>query len=268
VYFGILGPLEASNGYGAVRLRGPRQRILLCALLSDVNDVVSVDCLIQWLWPGRVPDSAAATIQEHVSRLRRALDPDRAPWSDSQRLSRRSPGYVLHAGPDEVDALRFELLTSQGQLALERDQPAEAARVLREALCLWRGQALADVTLVEAAQEAIARLEALRLSATALRVDADLALGRHVPLVPELEGLVRQHPLDERLCGQLMTALYRCGRQAQALSVYQQLRRTLDEELGIEPSPVTQKLWAQILAHDPSLDLVGHVAAGCYLWPS
>jgi DNA-binding SARP family transcriptional activator len=268
VYFGILGPLEASNGHGAVKFRGPRQQILLCALLSDVNDVVSVDTLTQWLWPGQVPDSAAATIQEHVSRLRRALEPDRAPWSDSHRLSRRSRGYVLHAEPHEVDALRFEALVAQGQLALEADQPTEAARLLRDALALWRGQALADVALVEAAQTAIARLEALQLSATVLRVDADLQLGRHVALVPELESLVRQQPLDERLCGQLMVALYRCGRQARSLAVYQQVRRTLAEELGIEPSPESQRLWSAILAHDPSLDLVGQVAAGCYLWPS
>jgi DNA-binding SARP family transcriptional activator len=254
VYFGILGPLEVANSSGAIRLRGPRQGILLTALLSAVNDVVSVDTLANWLWPARVPASAAATIQEHVSRLRRALEPDRAPWSDSRLLVRRPPGYLLRAEPEQVDALRFEELVGQGQTALERGQPAEAAQLLRWALQLWRGRALADVALVEAAQVTIARLEALRLSATVLRVDADLALGRHVALVPELEGLVRAYPLDERLCGQLMLALYRCGRQAQALSVYQRIREVLGEELGIEPAPTTQRLWGAILSHDDELD--------------
>jgi DNA-binding SARP family transcriptional activator len=254
VYFGILGPLEVSNSSGAIRLRGPRQRILLTALLSAVNDVVSVDTLANWLWPARVPASSAATIQEHVSRLRRALEPDRAPWSDSRMLVRRPPGYLLRAEPEQVDALRFEELVAQGQTALERGQSAEAAQLLRWALQLWRGRALADVALVEAAQVTIARLESLRLSATVLRVDADLALGRHVALVPELEGLVREYPLDERLCGQLMLALYRCGRQAQALSVYQRIREVLGEELGIEPAPTTQRLWGAILSHDADLD--------------
>lgn len=254
MYFGILGPLEVADSSGAIRLRGPRQRILLTALLSAVNDVVSVDLLAHWLWPARVPPSAGATIQEHVSRLRRALEPDRAPWSDSQLLVRRPPGYLLRVEPEQVDALRFEELVAQGQTALERNRPAEAAQLLRWALQLWRGRALADVALVEAAQATIARLESLRLSATVLRIDADLALGRHVPLVPELEGLVRAYPLDERLCGQLMTGLYRCGRQAQALAVYQRLREVLGEELGIEPAPTTQRLWAAILAHEPGLD--------------
>jgi DNA-binding SARP family transcriptional activator len=233
-------------------------------LLSAVNDVVSVDLLTHWLWPARVPPSAAATIQEHVSRLRRALEPDRAPWSDSRLLVRRPPGYLLRAEPEQVDAIRFEELVAQGQTALERDQPAEAAQLLRWALQLWRGRALADVALVEAAQVTIARLESLRLSATVLRIDADMALGRHVPLVPELEGLVQAYPLDERLCGQLMIALYRCGRQAQALATYHRIREVLGEELGIEPAPATQRLWAAMLAHEPGL--ARQVAPpGCYL---
>jgi DNA-binding SARP family transcriptional activator len=264
--FRILGPLEVATNSGAVQLRGPRQRILLAALLSAVNDVVSVDLLADWLWPARVPASAAATIQEHVSRLRRALEPDRTPWSDSQLVVRRPPGYLLRADPEQVDALRFAELVAQGQTALERGQPVEAAQLLRWALQLWRGQALADVALVDAAQATIARLESLRLSATALRIDADLALRRHVPLVPELEALVRDHPLDERLCGQLMLALYRCGRQAQALAVYQQVRGVLDEELGIEPAPATQRLWAAILAHEPGLDQPDSPSGGYLEW--
>lgn len=266
MYFGILGPLEVSNTAGAIRLRGPRQRVLLSALLATVNDVVSVDRLTDWLWPTRPPASAAATIQEQVSRLRRALEPDRAPWSISHLVIRRPPGYLLRAGPDEVDALSFEDLVGRGQTALERDQPAEAAHLLRWALGLWRGRAMADVALLEAAQDAVARLEALRLSATVLRIDADLALGRHVALVPEIEGLVRAYPFDERLCGQLMITLYRCGRQAQSLTVYQRLCAVLDEELAIQPAPASQRLHAAILAQDPGLDHLPGIPPGRYHW--
>jgi DNA-binding SARP family transcriptional activator len=268
VYFGVLGPLEVMNSSGAVRLRGPRQRVLLSALLSAVNDVVSVDRLIYWLWPSRPPATAAATIQEQVSRLRRVLEPDRAPWSDSRLLLRRPPGYLLRVAPERVDALCFEDLVGRGQAALERDRPGEAAQLLHRALGLWRGRALADVALLDAAQEAIARLEALRLSATALRIDAELALGRHVALVPELEMLVRTYPFDERLCGQLMIALYRCGRQAHSLAIYQRLCAILDDELAIEPAPPSQRLQAAILAHDPELDYLPGAPPGRYRWTS
>lgn len=266
MYFGVLGPLEVTNSAGAVRLRGPRQRVLLCALLSAVNDVVSVDRLIYWLWPTRPPASAAGTIQEQISRLRRALEPDRTPWSDSQLLIRRPPGYLLRASTEQVDALSFEALVDRGQTALERGRPAEAAQLLQQALRLWRGRAFADVALLDAAQEAIARLEGSRLSATALRIDAELALGRHVALVPELEALVRAYPFDERLAGQLMIALYRCGRQAHALAVYQRLCEILGEELAIEPAPASQRLQAAILAHDPELDHGSGALADGYRW--
>jgi SARP family transcriptional regulator, regulator of embCAB operon len=252
--FAVLGPLEVRNGASPVRLRGPRQRALLCALLAEPNHPVSVDQLIDWLWPGGEPPSAGAVIQEHVSRLRRALEPDRPPWSEPGLLLRRYPGYLLKVRPEQVDALCFARLVDQGRAALERGEPAPAADLLGRALDLWRGRAMADVALVGAAQGAIARLESLRLSATALRIDADLALGRHVALVPELEGLVRAYPLDERFAGQLMVALYRCGRQAQSLSVYQRVREILAAELAIEPAPPAQRLVAAILAHDPALD--------------
>jgi DNA-binding SARP family transcriptional activator len=167
---------------------------------------------------------------------------------------RRWPGYLLQVHPEQVDALAFARLVERGRVALERGDAAGASLLLGSALSLWRGRALADVALVDAAQDTIARLEALRLSATVMRIDADLALGRHVALVPELEGLVRVYPLDERLSGQLMIALYRCGRQAQSLGVYQRVREILAEELAIEPAPESQRLRAAILAHDPKLD--------------
>jgi SARP family transcriptional regulator, regulator of embCAB operon len=254
MYFAILGPLEVSGGSGPVRLRGPRQRVLLSALLAQPDDVVSVDLLIDWLWPAGAPGSAPAVIHEQVSRLRRALEPDRRPWSAPGLLLRRSPGYLLQVQPEQVDALCFARLVAQGRAALERGEAGSAAQLLGRALDLWRGRALADVALLDAAQGAIARLESMRLSATALRIDADLALGRHVALVPELEGLVRANPLDERFAGQLMIALYRCGRQAQSLGVYRRVRQILAEELAIEPAPASQRLCAAILAHAPELD--------------
>ncbi len=257
MHFAILGPLEVSDRSSPVHLRGPRQRVLLSALLAQPNDVLSVDQLTDWLWPGGAPRTAPAVIHEQVSRLRRALEPDRPPWSPPALLVRRYPGYLLRVRPEQVDALCFAGLVAQGGAALERLDAGSAAPLLARALDLWRGRPLADVALVDAAQGAIARLESARLSATAMRIDADLALGRHVALVPELEGLVRAHPLDERFAGQLMIALYRCGRQAQSLGVYRRVREILAEELAIEPAPASQRLCAAILAHSPELDAPG-----------
>ena len=254
MYYRILGPLEVSDGDRHVQMRGTKPRVLLCALLTAPNDVVSVDCIVDWLWPRKPPPSAGAIVQALVSRLRRVLEPDRPPWTEARLLLRRPPGYLLRVEPDDVDALRFERMTADGNAALERDDPATAAKVLAEALGLWRGRPLADVALLEPAQEAIARLEGLRLSATVTRIDADLALGRHMALVPELEGLVRAYPLDERMCAQLMIALYRSGRQAESLGVYDRVRATLAAELDIEPSPASQRLRDAILAQDPALD--------------
>lgn len=254
MYFAILGPLEVTGDSGPVRLRGPRQRVLLSALLAQPNDVVSVDQLIDWLWPAGAPPSAPAVIHEQVSRLRRAVEPGRRPWSAAGLVLHRYPGYLLRVQPEQVDALCFARLVGQGRAALERGEATSAAALLGQALELWRGRALADVALIDAAQSAIAQLEAMRLSATAMRIDADLALGRHVALVPELEALVRANPLDERFAGQLMVALYRCGRQAQSLSVYRRVREILAAELAIEPAPASQRLRAAILAHAPELD--------------
>jgi DNA-binding SARP family transcriptional activator len=254
VDFKILGPLEVARNGTPVALYAPKQRVVLVALLSSANDVVSVDRLVEWLWPSRSPSKAPAIVQAHVSRLRRVLEPARAPWAASRVLLRRSPGYLIRVEPDRVDTLRFQRLLVMGRTALERDEPARAAELLGTALRLWRGHALADVAQVNAAQNTIARLNGLRLSAITLRIEADLLLGRHHALVPELESLRREHPLDEWLGGQLMIALYRCGRQADALTVYDRMRRVLAEELSIEPAPSSQRLKAAILAQHPALD--------------
>jgi DNA-binding SARP family transcriptional activator len=255
VYFKVLGPLEVVDGDRPVPLDGTKPRVILCALLVSPNDVVSIDRLTDWLWPRLAPESAPSIIQAHVSRLRRRLEPNRPPWARAEVLCRRPPGYLLRVEPDQVDSLRFARLVDEGRAALESGAAQVASATLSQALRLWRGSALADVALAEMAQEPIARLDAQRLSAHVMRIEADLALGRHATLVPELEALVRTHPFDERLTGQLMLALYRSGRQADSLAVYQRVHELLADELDISPAPDSRRLREAILAQDPCLDL-------------
>ncbi len=245
--FRILGPLEAWDEGGEVSLAGPKPRALLAVLLLRPNDVVPADRLIDELWGEDPPERAAAALRVNVSRLRKALPQD--------VLSTRPPGYVIRVEPDELDLHRFERLVDEGKRLLARGLAADASERLRDALSLWRGPALADFAYESFAQAPIARLEEIRLVAVELRIDADLALGRHNELVGELEALVAEHPLRERLRGYLMTALYRAGRQAEALDAYQDARKTLVDELGIDPSPVLQELERAILQQDSSLDV-------------
>jgi DNA-binding SARP family transcriptional activator len=226
--FRILGPLEVEAD-GQVLPIGSRQpRAVLTVLLLDANRVVSRDRLVEALWGEEPPERATNALQVYVSQLRKALGADvivTQPW-----------GYLVLVADGELDLERFESLVA----ASRRSEPAAAARLLREALSLWRGERR--------------RLEELRLAAIEARVEADLALGRHAELVPELESLVRKHPLRERLRGQLMLGLYRCGRQADALEVYRSGRRLLDEELGLEPDDELQRLERAILNHAPWLE--------------
>jgi DNA-binding SARP family transcriptional activator len=240
--FRVLGPLEVVERGRPLVLGGPRQRALLALLLTRANEVVSSDRLIDDLWGAHAPSTAANTLQYHVSQLRKTLAP-------AEVIVTQEPGYLIQVGTDELDLLRFERLVEEA-----RGAPAEvAARVLRDALALWRGPALADVANEPFADAEILRLEQLRLDALERRVEADLALGRYVELVGELEVLVREHPLHERLRGQLMLALYGSGRQVDALDVYRQTRHMLIKELGVEPSPSLQELERAILQHDPIL---------------
>ncbi|HEU4425154.1 MAG TPA: AfsR/SARP family transcriptional regulator [Pilimelia sp.] len=257
MYFRVLGPLDVQVNGSSLRLDSARQRTVLAALLASANDLVPLECLIDWCWPRRPPRSAIATIQAHICRLRRALEPDRPAWAPPGVLLRRAPGYLIRIGADELDMLRFERLIAAGRGALERDDPRRAADLLGQALALWRGAPLPDLVHAEAAQPMIARLEALRLSALTTRIDADLRLGRELALIPELSALVRRHPYDERLCGQLMLALYRCGRQAESLEAYERMRLTLADDLAIAPSPASRRLQEAILAQHPDLDRVG-----------
>ena len=238
--FRILGPLEVVDRGRVVPLGGSRQRALLALLLTRANEVVSADRLIDELWP-EPPQNAANALQYHVSQLRKALG------SDS--IATRAPGYVLEVGPNALDLLRFERLVADA----ERAAPAEAAELLREALALWRGPALADVADEPFAQVEVPRLEELRVRALELRLEADLARGRHANVVGEIEALVREHPLRERFRAALMRALYGGGRHAEALEAYRDARRTFVEELGIEPSPALQELERAMLRHDPEL---------------
>jgi predicted ATPase/DNA-binding SARP family transcriptional activator len=221
------------------------QRALLALLLLSANQVVSSDRLIEELWGERSPESGRTALQVRVSQLRKAL-------GDAGTLVvTRAPGYVLEVDAEQLDLARFERLVAEAD---DADPPAAAAK-LREALALWRGPPLADLAYESFAQPAIARLAEVRLVVTEKRIDADLALGRHAEVAAELEALVAEHPLRERMRAQLMLALYRCGRQADALAVYQGARRELVEELGLEPSPPLRELEQSILRQDPSLDL-------------
>jgi len=243
VYFRILGPLEVVEGDQTLTLGGPRQRALLAVLLLRANEVVSTDRLADELWGESPPPTAAKAIQVYVSKLRKQLG--------ENRLVTRAPGYVLLAEASELDLGRFEQLVSKARQAT----PELAVAHLRDALALWRGAPLADLEYEAFAQAEIARLEELRLAVLEERVDADLAAGRHRETLGELESLVAAHPLRERLAGQLMLALYRSGRQAEALDVYQRTRQVLVEEIGLEPNPALQRIEKAILTQDASLDL-------------
>jgi DNA-binding SARP family transcriptional activator len=247
--FRILGPLEAWDGGRELPLGGPKSRALLVALLLHANEVVPADRLIDELWGEHPPEDSAAALRVNVSRLRKALPDD--------VLATRSPGYLISIEPDALDLHRFERLVEEGRGLLARGMAAEASARLREASSLWRGPALADFAYESFAQAAIARLEEIRLAAVELRIGADLALGRHDELVGELEGLVAEHPHRERLRMDLMTALYRSSRQAEALEAYQDARRALVDGLGIEPSTALQGLERAILRQDPALSVGG-----------
>ncbi len=252
--FQILGPLEVRREGGQVALGAAKQRALLAILLVRANEVVSIDRLIEELWP-EPPETAANTLQVYVGKLRKALEPDRARGAQGALLVTRAPGYLLRVEPDELDADRFERLTYEGKSAREAKDYATAARRLHEALELWRGPALADFMYAPFAQAEIARLDELRLDAFEERVEAELALGSAADLVAELEPVIRDNPLRERLRGQLMLALYRSGRQADALDVYRETSKTLDEELGLVPSPPLQRLQRAILRQEPALEV-------------
>ena len=246
--FRILGPLEVREGERQLAIGSRKQRALLAILLLHAGTVVSRDKLVDALWAGDPPATASAALRVHVAELRKILES-----ADAELTV--DPGYRLDLRPGELDLARFEKLLAEATGPADARDSADVAKSLRTALAMWRGQALADFAYEAFAAQAIGRLEELRLVAHERCIDAELELGRERELVPELDELVAQHRLRERLRGQLMLALYRCGRQADALASYQDARRVMADELGIEPGQPLQALEQQILNHDPVLNL-------------
>jgi DNA-binding SARP family transcriptional activator/tRNA A-37 threonylcarbamoyl transferase component Bud32 len=242
--FLILGPLEVADDGRKLALGGPKQRAVLAHLILRANRVVRADLLIDGLWGEEPPESARNTLQTYVYRLRKLLG--------ENRIEGRDGGYVLIAAPDEIDGARFESLVKEGKASIDSD-PAAAAAILADSLSLWRADALADVTEEPSLRGEAARLTELRLAATEHRIAAEIAMGGHSTVVSELESLTARHPLRERMWANLMLALYRSGRQAEALLTYERARQVLGDELGADPSPELQRLHEQILTRAPDL---------------
>ena len=245
----ILGPLEIRAWRNRLTFGGEKRGALLALLLLNANRVVSIEQLIDELWGDQPPASGAKAVQVRVSQLRKML----AEAGIGELIATRPRGYVVELDVDQLDLSRFERLVAESDVAAAAAEPARSTALLRDALALWRGPALAEFTSMPFARAAGARLDELRIGALERRIEADLALGRHADLVGELETLVSQYPFRERLRAQLMLALYRSGRQADALDAYRAARRELMDELGLEPSQSLQDLEREILQHDPKL---------------
>jgi DNA-binding SARP family transcriptional activator len=242
----VLGPLEVTDGRRRVRIPSAKQRMLLAALLLRAGELVTLDELAEAIWGDALPDDPRKVVQTYISRLRQLL-------GDAGLIDSRPVGYVLTVARDEVDLGRFEMLLEQAREAADGGDRHREAALLREALGLWRGEPLADMSSAAMHREVVARLAEQRLEALHRRIEAELALGRHTELVAQLRALTERHPLREQLWAQLMTALYRCGRQADALAAYQRVRGLLAEELGMDPGPELRALHQAILTGDPAL---------------
>jgi YVTN family beta-propeller protein len=249
VEFRILGPLEVHDVDGSVPLGPAKERALLAVLLLQASAVVSRERLIGELWGESPPPTAAKALNVHVSQLRKRLA-----RNGDDLIVTRPPGYALIVDADRLDSARFERLVAEARDRVANGDLASARKLLREALSLWHGPALDGVELESVARNEVGRLDELRIAALTDRIDCDLALGMHEQVIGELAGLVAEHPLKERLRGQLILALYRAGRQADALQAYRDAREKLVGELGIEPSAALQRLEQAILNHDPALE--------------
>jgi DNA-binding SARP family transcriptional activator len=258
VEYRILGPLEAVNGERSLSLGGARQRSVLALLLLHANEALTRDVIVDQLWGETPPQTAAKVLRNCISALRKELP------GGTETLRTVGTSYALRIEPEELDRNRFEHGLARGRASLAAGEHEQASEELRDALALWRGAPLCDFAYERFAQDEIARLEELHVAAVEDRIDADLAVGGVEDLVPELEMLVARHSLRERLRRQLMLALYRTDRQAEALAAYRDARQTLLDELGIEPSRGLQDLQKAILAQDPSLDekVARHAVAG------
>ena len=250
--FRILGPLEVLDEGRAVRIGGSKQRALLALLLVHANETLSTDRLVDELWGERPPASAATTVKVHVSRLRKALAGGNGSAGDGLVVTRER-GYELRVDPERLDAHRFRRLVAGGRAELAAGDPQRAAAVLDEALELWRGEPLGELAFEPFAQGEVARLNELKVAALEQLIEAKLALGLHAEVIGQLDTLIFEHPYREGLRAQLMLALYRCDRQADALQAYQDARQTLVDELGIEPGERLRALERAILAQDPAV---------------
>ncbi|MBV8958368.1 MAG: AfsR/SARP family transcriptional regulator, partial [Actinobacteria bacterium] len=248
----LLGPVQLVGAGGIpAGIGGPKERAALAVLALHANQAVSEDRLIDALWGNDPPRTAARTLQSHVSRLRRAFHEEAA---DVFSLEAQAGGWILRTPIDAVDIARFEALLAKGRQAVAQSDHLAAALAFGDALRLWRGRALDEFADEPWAAGDAVRLEELRVLALEERIEAELACGRHHEVVGDLEAACRTHPLRERLWGQRMVALYRAGRQADALRAFQELRRTLSEELGIDPNPALARLENAILTQNSSLD--------------
>jgi pentatricopeptide repeat protein len=243
----VLGPLDVRVGDEPIALGGGKQRAVLAVLLLRAGEVVPVERLVDEVWGDDPPPSAAHTLESYVSRIRQLFN------GYGPRLVRKGVGYALELGDATLDARRFVELQEQASLAAAMDEPGDVIDLTAGALAMWRGPALADVALASAGRAEADRLEELRLRTYELRFDAELALGRHEQAIGEVQKLVAQNPYRERFVAQLMLALYRAGRHAEALDVYEQMRRRLDDDLGLQPSTDLQQLSGQIVRQDPAL---------------
>ncbi|MEU0220827.1 BTAD domain-containing putative transcriptional regulator [Streptomyces sp. NPDC006265] len=252
--FKVLGPLDVVNGGRSLPLGGVKQRAVLGLLLLHANQVVATSQLLEALWPEDArPVTARKMVQNAVWGLRALLESGDGEGHEAPRLLTRAPGYVLRVDPEQLDATRFERAVAAGRARLDAGEAAEAAELLGEALAEWRGSALSDLAEQGMEWAELTALRQLRLDAMEDRFEAELACGRHHAVLGELTSLAEAEPLRERLCGQLMLALYRCGRQAEALSVFSRVRLALVEEYGLEPSAALQALQHRILRHDQAL---------------
>ncbi|MGH3040356.1 MAG: AfsR/SARP family transcriptional regulator, partial [Gaiellaceae bacterium] len=251
--FSLLGPLEARVDGEALPLGGARQRSLLALLLLHANETVSRERLIEGVWGAERPSTIGAALNVHLSKIRKLL----AAAGTDATLVTELHGYVLRVDPERLDLHRFERLVREGRQALVAGHAEEAAATLDRALALWRGPPLAELALDASVDGALARFGELRLSGLEDRFEAELLLGRHTELVAELEEFVRAHPLREHARAQLMVALYRSGRQSEALQAYRDARMLLAEELGLDPGPELQRIEKAILVQDASLAVAG-----------
>ena len=248
MWLSVLGPLCVCGENGEVTIAAGKQRAVLAALLVRANRVVSFDEFAEDVWDGAPPRAARATLRNYVKSLRRDLGPD-----IGERIITREPGYLIQLAEDELDTLRVRALCARGGAAIRAEDWQLASEVLTTALDLWRGVPLADIPSESLCEQARPSLERLRLQAAEWRVEADLRLGRHADLVLELQALTAEHPLRERFHAQLMLALYRSGRAAEALAAFEVARRTLAEQLGVNPGPDLRRLHERILRADAGL---------------